>query len=331
MNSRRILVVLVSTVAWLGLAGPVNAVPANPGDSKNCPDFPRWNEAQVWYETYLPHYGDVGRLDANGDGVPCETNDGAPEPTQLAPAGGGYIMIESNGTVFGFGDLRPLRPVVTEPSVAVSMGPNGGYWLLAASGVVHARGVQHFGNAVAPAGDRITTIAGLANGSGYWVFTAKGRALPFGAARHFGDMSGTPLSGPIIASVATPSGNGYWMVGTDGGIFSFGDARFFGSTGAMRLNEPVVGMAPDPDGVGYWLVAGDGGIFAFEAEFRGSVPGALQSGQRLSKPVIGAIAYGDGYLMVASDGGIFSFSNRPFLGSLGSTPPPNPVVGVAVR
>jgi hypothetical protein len=44
--------------------------------------------------------------------------------------------------------------------------------------------------------------------------------------------------------------------------------------------------------------------------------------------VIGAIAYGDGYLLVASDGAIFALSNRPFFGSLSSTPPPNPVVGV---
>jgi hypothetical protein len=119
------------------------------------------------------------------------------------------------------------------------------------------------------------------------------------------------------------------MVGSDGGIFTFGDAAFYGSTGDMHLNQPVVGIAPDPDGIGYWLVAADGGIFAFDAEFRGSVPGALQPGQRLAKPVIGAIAYGNGYLMVASDGGIFAFSDRPFLGSLGNTPPPNPIVGVA--
>ena len=46
-------------------------------------------------------------------------------------------------------------------------------------------------------------------------------------------------------------------------------------------------------------------------------------------PVIGGLAYGDGYLMVATDGGIFSFSDLPFLGSLGSIPPPSPVVSVA--
>jgi ribosomal protein L24E len=144
-------------------------------------------------------------------------------------------------------------------------------------------------------------------------------------------MRDTRLNGDIIAAVATPSGNGYWMVGSDGGIFSFGDAAFAGSTGAKRLNEPVVGMAADPDGRGYWLVAADGGIFAFDADFRGSVPEALRPGQKLNRPVIGAIAYGDGYLMVAADGGIFSFSNKAFHGSLGRTPPPNAIVGVAAR
>jgi hypothetical protein len=34
-------------------------------------------------------------------------------------------------------------------------------------------------------------------------------------------------------------------------------------------------------------------------------------------------------MMVASDGGIFAFSNLPFLGSLGSTRLPAPIVGVA--
>ena len=118
------------------------------------------------------------------------------------------------------------------------------------------------------------------------------------------------------------------MVGSDGGIFSFGDASFAGSTGSLALNEPVVGIAPDPDGRGYWLVAADGGIFAFEADFRGSVPGALPPGAAINAPVIGALAFGDGYLMVAADGGIFNFSDQGFLGSLGGRRLASPVVGV---
>ena len=332
MRSRSALfAVILVAVAGLGPMSPSTAAPANPGNTKNCEDFPGWNEAQVWYETYYPYYGDVARLDADGDRVPCEANHGAPDATQWAPRDGGYLMLESNGTVFGFGDLRPLQPALFASAVSLAMGPNGGYWILTADGGVHSRGASWYGNAAVPTGDRATTIAGLPDGSGYWVFTDRGRAIPFGNARHYGDMSGTALNGPVIASVPTPSGLGYWMIASDGGVFSFGDARFHGSTGNLRLNEPVVGVAADPDGEGYWLVAADGGIFAFDAPFRGSIPEGMQPGRRLNKPVVGALAYGDGYLMVAADGGIFSFSNRPFFGSLGNTPPPNPILSVGLR
>lgn len=328
----------VSSVALLALLfsiggslPPAAATHGNPGNSKDCTDFATWNEAQVWYETYYDEYGDVARLDSNNDRVPCESLPGAPAQTQNGSNGGGYLMLESNGTVFGFGDVRPLLPAIHEPVVSISMTPSGAYWVLGRNGVVHARAVQYHGDAQIPAGDRATSISGLMDGTGYWVFTDKGRVLAFGSAVNYGDMSATPLNDGIVASVATTTGKGYWLVGADGGIFTFGDAKFYGSTGDLRLNEPVVGMAPDPDGTGYWLVASDGGMFSFEAPFRGSVPETLKPGQRLNKPVTGAIAYGDGYLMVAADGGIFSFSNRPFFGSLGSSPTPQPVIGVAVR
>lgn len=44
----------------------------NPGDSKNCADFASYAEAKSWYDKYFPLYGDVAKLDGNGDGVPCE-------------------------------------------------------------------------------------------------------------------------------------------------------------------------------------------------------------------------------------------------------------------
>jgi hypothetical protein len=87
-------------------------------------------------------------------------------------------------------------------------------------------------------------------------------------------------------------------------------------------------VAPSPSGSGYWLIAADGGVFAFGAPFRGSVPSALRPGQRLNQPVIGGIAYGNGYVMVASDGGAFVFSDLPFMGSLGGSSVPSPVVGL---
>lgn len=47
--------------------------PGNPGNSKNCTDFRTYAEAYAWYIKYFPHYGDVAKLDADHDGIPCET------------------------------------------------------------------------------------------------------------------------------------------------------------------------------------------------------------------------------------------------------------------
>ena len=55
-----------------------SAAPSNPGDTVNCGDFSTWNEAKAWFDTYYPYYGDVGRLDQDGDLNPCESLPGAP-------------------------------------------------------------------------------------------------------------------------------------------------------------------------------------------------------------------------------------------------------------
>ena len=49
-----------------------SAPPANPGDSVGCADFDTWKDAQNWYDTYAPHYGDVALIDTNNNGVACE-------------------------------------------------------------------------------------------------------------------------------------------------------------------------------------------------------------------------------------------------------------------
>ncbi len=48
------------------------AGPTNPGDSKNCGDFSSHAEAQAWFDTYFPNFGDIAGLDSDGDGVACE-------------------------------------------------------------------------------------------------------------------------------------------------------------------------------------------------------------------------------------------------------------------
>lgn len=57
---------------------PPPVPPRNPGDSVNCGDFDTWAQAQAWFTTYFPLYGDVAKLDADGDGTACESLPGAP-------------------------------------------------------------------------------------------------------------------------------------------------------------------------------------------------------------------------------------------------------------
>ncbi|MGQ0823525.1 MAG: hypothetical protein ACT4OX_00605 [Actinomycetota bacterium] len=237
----------------------------------------------------------------------------------------GYYMATANGDVhaFGFVSLGGVSVAGGVALVDIERATNG-YYLLASDGAVHARGlVPHRGDAQLAGGERASAISVTPSGNGYWVFTDKGRVIPFGDAQHFGDMAGVALQGPVLDAIATPSGLGYYMVASDGGVFAFGDARFHGSMGGIPLNQPVQSLVPDPDGVGYWLLASDGGVFAFDAGFRGSMGGV-----RLNRPVAGMVAFGNGYLMVGEDGGIFNFSDRVFLGSLGSMPPSSPVVSV---
>ena len=46
--------------------------PPNPGNTVGCADFDTWEDAQGWYDTYAPHYGDIALIDINNNGVACE-------------------------------------------------------------------------------------------------------------------------------------------------------------------------------------------------------------------------------------------------------------------
>lgn len=68
---------------------PGPTVPPHPGNVVNCGDFARWSDANAYFWTYYPHYGDVAGLDGDGDLIPCETLPGAPgtpSPPPTAPA-----------------------------------------------------------------------------------------------------------------------------------------------------------------------------------------------------------------------------------------------------
>ncbi|SFK19192.1 Protein of unknown function [Cellulomonas sp. KH9] len=60
--------------------------PTNPGDVVNCGNFATWAAANEWFWRYYDSFGDVAKLDGNGDLIPCESLPGAPNhPVRLPP------------------------------------------------------------------------------------------------------------------------------------------------------------------------------------------------------------------------------------------------------
>jgi Glycosyl hydrolase family 26 len=219
--------------------------------------------------------GADGKVYAFGDakhlGAPTPPAGISAADLEMTPSGNGYWIVDSAGTVSGYGDASVLG------------------------------GIQ--AGQMAP-GEQVTSLSSTPSGKGYWIFTNKGRAVRFGDATFFGDMSRVALNGPVLDSIPTPSGQGYYMVGSDGGIFAFGDAKFYGSMGATKLNapvqsfdapfkgsmggtklnRPVTGMVRYADG--YLMVGEDGGIFNFSNQpFLGSLGAAPPA-----KPIVSVAA-----------------------------------------
>ena len=57
---------------WAAATAAKPAALGSPGDTKGCADFEFYEDAKRWFDTYYPLYGDVARLDRDGNGIPCE-------------------------------------------------------------------------------------------------------------------------------------------------------------------------------------------------------------------------------------------------------------------
>ena len=167
------------------------------------------------------------------------------------------------------------------------------------------------------------------------VFTAQVAPIPDGGTVTI-DNGGVPVAGCSGLTVTNGFASCTTSFGTAGtytmtAVYS-GDANFGGSTSAP-LSEVVTPSVASSMfvGHGYWMAAADGGVFSFgDAQFYGSVPGVLQPGQHLNKPVVGIQGTGDthGYWLVASDGGVFAFGDAQFYGSLANNHLNAPIVGI---
>ena len=242
---------------------------------------------------------------------------------------GGYWMLGADGSVYAFGNAPNSARARSPMATAMAFAADGsGYW------IVDAHGQRRTRSAPCTAGGHPALHAASASarsprrpaGNGYWLFTNRGRAFPYGDAHSYGDMSQHALNGPIVASVATPTGHGYYMVGSDGGVFSFGDAAL------PRLDGR---LAPQPADRRHLADARQPRLLARRLRRRrlrlqAHRSAARWADARLNRPVNGLVAYGNGYLMVGNRRRRSSTSpNKAVLGSLAAHPLSAPIVGLA--
>ena len=70
-----------STTTTTSSVPTASTIPPDPGNTRNCSGasgFSTYAEAKAWFDTYFPYYGDVAKLDGDGDGEPCESLPGGP-------------------------------------------------------------------------------------------------------------------------------------------------------------------------------------------------------------------------------------------------------------
>ena len=69
-----VIAVLVA-ILMNGNSQPETTSPASPPADMDCPQFSSQVEAQAWFDKYFADFGDIGRLDRDGDGQVCTSTD----------------------------------------------------------------------------------------------------------------------------------------------------------------------------------------------------------------------------------------------------------------
>ncbi len=193
---------------------------------------------------------------------------------------------------------------------------------------VYALGAATFAGSLSPAPKpRFVGIAGLADGTGYWLVTGSGRVYARGSAPKLGSVDPKVLNAPVKGIVATPTSNGYWVFTKKGRIFPFGDATRHGSPTSSPDAGVITAMAASPSGAGYWMVNIAGKVFGYgDASLYGSLYGAALTGFVIA--IVPSLS-GGGYLLATTSGTVHGFGDASFHGSLAPGEAASPIVAMA--
>ncbi|MEC7915929.1 MAG: hypothetical protein VX963_06585 [Actinomycetota bacterium] len=180
----------------------------------------------------------------------------------LVLGSGGHV--QAHGTARALGDLAGLDLVA--PPVDIAASPTGvGYWVVDSEGSVFSFGNAPFLEGipqVARSSTQAVRIEPTADGNGYWIVDNRGGVHCFGSAPFHGSLAGSAeLDGLRVVDFAGGSGDeGYLFLDSDGRVHAVGDVAHFGSpTGLGRIN--AVGLISRPGG--YLVADSRGALVAF--------------------------------------------------------------------
>jgi hypothetical protein len=219
----------------------------------------------------------LGAVEGFGSLVGLGGVDGASHSSVVAIGattdGGGYWLVQRDGTVTAFGDAPALGyPRSSSPIVAMAVENAGtsGYWLLDKEGHVYAYGAARAHGSLPSGAPPAVGIASAPGGQGYWILTADGSVWAFGSARAYPGAHRRHLGERAVAIAARVDGQGYWVLSSNGSVRAYGGALVLGAPSPAPPPSPAVALAPTRDGRGYWIVSASGAVAAFgDAHYEG--------------------------------------------------------------
>jgi hypothetical protein len=179
----------------------------------------------------------------------------------LTPDRQGYYEVTSAGHVSAFGDAASHGSAKMTSAVGIALDDaTGGYWVADANGAVSGFAAPRLSGSP-PTGGPVTAMAGIPNGTGYYLVTSSGKVRAYGHAKYFGSMT-VPAGQSVTAMAVTPTGLGYYLVTSGGDLAGYGDAQVFGPS-ALESTSPVTAMAVSPTGTGYWVATKAGTVTGY--------------------------------------------------------------------
>lgn len=115
----------------LDTRSPYKVPVQNPGDVRNCSSFSTWDQANRWMWTYIRH-GDVAKLDADGNKIPCESLPGNPGRVVIPPdlfklGSGATYRLPIRSTATPAGGVLPAGAAAVVMNVTVDRSAGPGY------------------------------------------------------------------------------------------------------------------------------------------------------------------------------------------------------------